>query len=70
MSAFVNFISVRWDNSLIVQEFLTRVILINGAMRQSCGRNNWPLNRFFIGVTLPWNGKNRAIKTDSEVYQV
>ena len=67
VSAFVNFISVRWDLGLIDPGYLSKVIVINGAMRQTFGRNKWPRERFVLEVTLPWNEKNGAIKNDNEI---
>lgn len=61
---------VSWDVGLIDLDFLSRVILISGPLRQTFKRNNWPLYRFIIEVTLPWNRKNAAIENNSKIYQV
>ena len=53
MSAFVNFMGVRWDIGLIDPDYLSRVIVINGAMRQVFRRSSWPRERFVLEVTLP-----------------
>ena len=57
MLAFVNFIGVRWDLDLVDLDYLSRVIVINGAMRQAFGRTSWPSERFVLQVTLLYNGK-------------
>ena len=44
---------VRWDLGLIDPDFLSRVIVVNGAIRQVFGRISWPHERFVLEVTLP-----------------
>lgn len=70
MKGFVNFPRKTFKVGLIDPDFLSRVVLINAAMKRRVGRNSYRDERFIIEVTLSWNGKNDTIDNDHELYQI
>lgn len=70
MNGIVNFVCETLEVGLIDLDTLSRVVLINAAMKIVSGRNNYRAERFIIEVTSLWNGLKGTIDNDHELYQV
>lgn len=70
MNGIVNFVCETLEVGLIDLDTLSRVVLINAAMKMVFGRNSYSAERFIIEVTLPLNGLKGIIDHDHEFYQV
>lgn len=70
MKDIVSFLGETFEIGLIDPDFLSRVVLINVAMKRMVERNSYRDGRFIIKVTMSRNRKKGAIDNDHELYQI